>query len=162
MWRCPDQLSVDKRGAGNRPTYCRVQHQGARSCFCQTTTSYGASIVSKSAYLKAATFDQTARAPSAAGPYRVVEAVENRYIRLELHEGYWGGRPAPKGNRVSDGAGAGGTRRRPSRWRLRCHPDRSAGRPGQAWLEATHVLPHAVLSFDRQRGAAGSGASGAP
>ncbi|RXH36625.1 hypothetical protein XH99_06535 [Bradyrhizobium nanningense] len=65
--------------------------------FVKRLTSYGAGIVSKSAYLKAATFDQWARAPIAAGPYRVVEAVENRYIRLEAHGGYWGGRPPLKG-----------------------------------------------------------------
>ncbi len=64
--------------------------------FAKRLTSYGAGIVSKTAYLKAATFDRWARAPIAAGPYRVVEAVENRYIRLEAHDGYWGGRPPLK------------------------------------------------------------------
>ena len=34
--------------------------------------------------------------PDGIGPYRVVEWVENEYIRLEAREGYWGARQAPK------------------------------------------------------------------
>ncbi|WP_246776998.1 ABC transporter substrate-binding protein [Microvirga sp. VF16] len=61
--------------------------------FAKRLTSYGGGIVSKAAFLKAANFDQWARSPVGAGPYRVVETVENSRIRLEAHPDYWGGRP---------------------------------------------------------------------
>lgn len=61
--------------------------------FAKRLTSYGGGIVCKAAFLKAASFDQWAKSPVAAGPYRVVETVENSHIKLEAHLDYWGGRP---------------------------------------------------------------------
>ena len=56
--------------------------------------SYGTGIVSRDAYEQAADFEAWARSPVGAGPYRVVEVVENDSILLEAHDDYWGGRPA--------------------------------------------------------------------
>ncbi|AEG58239.1 ABC transporter substrate-binding protein [Sinorhizobium meliloti] len=61
--------------------------------FPKRLTSYGGGIVSKSAFLQTPDFDKWARSPVGAGPYRVVEAIENSHIRLEAHAEYWGGRP---------------------------------------------------------------------
>lgn len=61
--------------------------------FWMRFTSYGGGVICKSAYLKAASFDQWAKSPVGAGPYRPVESSENNYIKLEAHPEYWGGRP---------------------------------------------------------------------
>ncbi|MGC0320859.1 peptide/nickel transport system substrate-binding protein [Bradyrhizobium sp. USDA 326] len=61
--------------------------------FGKRLTSYGGGIVSKSAYSKAGSFEEWAKSPVGAGPYRVVEAVGNSHVRLQAHPDYWGGKP---------------------------------------------------------------------
>ncbi len=61
--------------------------------FWMRFTSYGGGIICKAAFLKAQSFDQWAKAPVGAGPYRFVESSENNFIKLEAHADYWGGKP---------------------------------------------------------------------
>ena len=57
---------------------------------------FGSQIVSKRAYLEAATWFDWARKPVLTGPYKVVEFRPDQALILEAHDEYWGGRPPIK------------------------------------------------------------------